>query len=409
MDLLPDRDVVLEQEQAIRGKQLPFSYSSSSVPLPNNRWDAQIQRGWLGHQEDGMMRCFESGAAAAATTASKLELMDASPTNDEDDVGDDDVRRRDSQALEREHMFDKVVTPSDVGKLNRLVIPKQHAEKYFPLDSSANEKGLLLNFEDRSGKPWRFRYSYWNSSQSYVMTKGWSRFVKEKKLDAGDIVSFQRGVGESSKDRLYIDWRRRPDAPEPSSLAHHFAFHRSVPWSPLFLQGPAVSMGRRQQVQVVQPNYMSHVVGRNPYGGGGYSYNNAVNPCSGSVFYLRPSSSAVPQQVGMVQVQQGGVEPMVFNSVPVVHGKVAAKRLRLFGVNMECPISESDECDILSSTSIPHAAVASSQTPSLSSHHHYHHHQHPLQLRLYNGTPLPTLPTNMVNKGKESMSFDLDI
>uniref|UniRef100_A0A803NSH8 TF-B3 domain-containing protein n=1 Tax=Cannabis sativa TaxID=3483 RepID=A0A803NSH8_CANSA len=99
-------------------------------------------------------------------------------------------------------MFDKVVTPSDVGKLNRLVIPKQHAEKYFPLDNSSttedSSKGLLLNFEDRNGKSWRFRYSYWNSSQSYVMTKGWSRFVKEKKLDAGDIVSFERGVGDES-------------------------------------------------------------------------------------------------------------------------------------------------------------------------------------------------------------------
>uniref|UniRef100_J3M0P9 TF-B3 domain-containing protein n=1 Tax=Oryza brachyantha TaxID=4533 RepID=J3M0P9_ORYBR len=82
----------------------------------------------------------------------------------------------DVEVIEKEHMFDKVVTPSDVGKLNRLVIPKQHAEKYFPLDSAANEKGLLLSFEDRTGKLWRFRYSYWNSSQSYVMTKGWSRF-----------------------------------------------------------------------------------------------------------------------------------------------------------------------------------------------------------------------------------------
>ncbi|KAF2615649.1 hypothetical protein F2Q70_00006959 [Brassica cretica] len=69
---------------------------------------------------------------------------------------------------EKEHMFDKVVTPSDVGKLNRLVIPKQHAERYFPLDSSNNQNGTLLNFQDRNGKMWRFRYSYWNSSQSYA-------------------------------------------------------------------------------------------------------------------------------------------------------------------------------------------------------------------------------------------------
>ena len=43
-------------------------------------------------------------------------------------------------------MFDKVVTPSDVGKLNRLVIPKQHAEKYFSLDARvavAGQRGWL--------------------------------------------------------------------------------------------------------------------------------------------------------------------------------------------------------------------------------------------------------------------------
>eukprot|EP00249_Psilotum_nudum_P014188 c24709_g1_i3 orf=380-3064(-) len=112
---------------------------------------------------------------------------------------------RSVRSLNREHLFDKAVTPSDVGKLNRLVIPKQHAERCFPLDVNANEKGLILNFEDSSGKVWRFRYSYWNSSQSYVLTKGWSRFVKEKKLDAGDIVTFERG----SNQQLFISWRRR--------------------------------------------------------------------------------------------------------------------------------------------------------------------------------------------------------
>uniref|UniRef100_A0A0D3GWI4 TF-B3 domain-containing protein n=1 Tax=Oryza barthii TaxID=65489 RepID=A0A0D3GWI4_9ORYZ len=54
-------------------------------------------------------------------------------------------------AAEREHMFDKVVTPSDVGKLNRLVVPKQHAERFFP----AAAAGTQLCFEDRAGTPWR--------------------------------------------------------------------------------------------------------------------------------------------------------------------------------------------------------------------------------------------------------------
>ncbi|GFP96625.1 ap2/erf and b3 domain-containing transcription factor rav1, partial [Phtheirospermum japonicum] len=114
----------------------------------------------------------------------------------------------------REQLFEKAVTPSDVGKLNRLVIPKQHAEKHFPLQSGNICKGVLLNFEDIGGKVWRFRYSYWNSSQSYVLTKGWSRFVKEKALRAGDVVSFQRSTGPDKQ--LYIDWKARPGSNDDS-------------------------------------------------------------------------------------------------------------------------------------------------------------------------------------------------
>ncbi|XP_010934031.1 B3 domain-containing protein Os03g0120900 [Elaeis guineensis] len=232
--------------------------------------------------------------------------------------------------VEKEHMFDKVVTPSDVGKLNRLVIPKQHAEKYFPLDMSTNEKGMLLSFEDRTGKPWRFRYSYWNSSQSYVMTKGWSRFVKEKRLDAGDTVSFGRGVGEAARDRLFIDWRRRP---EPHNLP------RQLPRLPLPL--PGVSLARSVSPWggrlFVPPAALVY-----DHGQQGYGYN-AANPGSGQFLFFR-SAAAGPPQIG---VQPGGGSssgdevvagvPLVLDSVPLVHSQAQAKRVRLFGVNLDCP------------------------------------------------------------------------
>ncbi|KAE8713170.1 B3 domain-containing protein [Hibiscus syriacus] len=112
---------------------------------------------------------------------------------------------------EWEPLFQKPLTPSDVGKLNRLVIPKNHAEKYFPL-GGGDSGGLLMSFEDESCKRWSFRYSYWNSSQSYVLTKGWSRYVKEKKLHAGDIVLFQRHRPDFG--RLFIGWNRRSAAAE---------------------------------------------------------------------------------------------------------------------------------------------------------------------------------------------------
>ncbi|KAK3119785.1 hypothetical protein QOZ80_9AG0675140 [Eleusine coracana subsp. coracana] len=142
---------------------------------------------------------------------------------------------------EREHLFEKTLTPSDVGKLNRLVIPKQHAERYFPLSGDSGEKGLILSFEDEAGKPWRFRYSYWTSSQSYVLTKGWSRYVKEKHLDAGDVVHFERMRGLGIGDRLFIGFRRRGEsataavAPLPAVRVVAAAQNagEQQPWSPM--------------------------------------------------------------------------------------------------------------------------------------------------------------------------------
>ncbi|XP_010474686.1 PREDICTED: B3 domain-containing transcription factor NGA3 [Camelina sativa] len=243
---------------------------------------------------------------------------------------------------EKEHMFDKVVTPSDVGKLNRLVIPKQHAERYFPLDSSNNQNGTLLNFQDRNGKMWRFRYSYWNSSQSYVMTKGWSRFVKEKKLDAGDIVSFQRGIGdESERSKLYIDWRHRPDmslvqAHQFGNFGFNFNFPTTSQYSNRFLPLPeynAVPIHRSLNIGNHQRSYYNNNNQRQEFVGYG-TYGNLAGRC----YY---TGSPLDQR-NIV-----GSEPLVIESVPVVPGRLtpvmlppppstAGKRLRLFGVNMEC-------------------------------------------------------------------------
>ncbi|KAJ6797406.1 B3 domain-containing protein [Iris pallida] len=205
-----------------------------------------------------------------------------------------------ADADEHEYMFEKVVTPSDVGKLNRLVIPKQHAERYFPLDPASNEKGgLLLSFEeDRTGRPWRFRYSYWNSSQSYVMTKGWSRFVKDKRLDAGDTVTFSRSA---STGRLFIDWRRRPAPPDP----------------PLLLRSSVVPWGWGGIF--VPPLPSSMIAGTSNH--------------SSPAMYFRPMGPTPPLF---------RMEPRILDSLPVCAAE--PKRVRLFGVNLDCS-SEQDADD----------------------------------------------------------------
>ncbi|KAI0520482.1 hypothetical protein KFK09_007958 [Dendrobium nobile] len=218
--------------------------------------------------------------------------------------------------VEKEHMFEKVVTPSDVGKLNRLVIPKQHAEKYFPLDSSTHDKGLLLNFEDRNGKPWRFRYSYWNSSQSYVMTKGWSRFVKEKRLDAGDTVSFGRGVGDAARDRLFIDWKRRPDPhydPPASLRIPRFAYHPTASHHP-YLPFPRSSTVPWATSRFFAPSSLA----------------------TNYLYFRSPQPGPQPDR--------GPTIPMVLDSFPVGQAKTsgATKRVRLFGVNLE-PLRDAED------------------------------------------------------------------
>ncbi|XP_014660166.1 AP2/ERF and B3 domain-containing protein Os01g0141000-like [Setaria italica] len=111
-------------------------------------------------------------------------------------------------------VVDRRLSQLPISPLLALASHCIHAEKHFPLKrvpEAATGEGVLLNFEDSEGKVWRFRYSYWNSSQSYVLTKGWSRFVGEKGLRVGDTIVFSHSTyGEERQ--LLIDCRktRRP-------------------------------------------------------------------------------------------------------------------------------------------------------------------------------------------------------
>ncbi|KAK4763289.1 hypothetical protein SAY86_009057 [Trapa natans] len=251
------------------------------VPQPNGRWGAQIyennQRIWLGtyENEDNAAKAYEIAARClrgSCRNPTVLNFIGTEKGGNEDNVAEAELLRMYSKLeivrMLRTHtyndeleqvkhsirysaaagrhgpprrvLFQKMMTPSDVGRQNRLVIPKKYAEKHFVpqvgtgssseeletvtilqpritptqvtstnATANASTKGVhMLNFRDANeGKVWKFRFSYWHRSRSYVLTRGWSRFVKEKSLKAGDMVSFQQSAG--SKKRYYIHYSKQ--------------------------------------------------------------------------------------------------------------------------------------------------------------------------------------------------------
>ncbi|KAF8725924.1 hypothetical protein HU200_020492 [Digitaria exilis] len=257
---MPEADWMDGDDEASPAPARSSSRYKGVVPQPNGRWGAQIYerhaRVWLGTfaDEAAAARAYDVAAlrfrgsggavnfpgAGGVPSAAEMAFLAARPKSEVVDMlrkhtYDDELRqalRSGSGAGERGDLslslvprvalFEKAVTPSDVGRLNRLVVPKLHAEKHFPPlagdEDDATAPPVLLAFEDvgDGGKVWRFRYSYWSSSQSYVLTRGWSRFVREKGIVAGDTVAFSQAAavtddGEvvGGKRRMFIECRKR--------------------------------------------------------------------------------------------------------------------------------------------------------------------------------------------------------
>ena len=95
------------------------------------------------------------------------------------------------QGISSQLLFRKVLAPRDVAKHPRLLIPKEYALRYFP-PVTGDVESVQIVFYDKDGVPWTFRYSCWESNQSFVFTTGWKQFVNAKGLQRGETISFYR-------------------------------------------------------------------------------------------------------------------------------------------------------------------------------------------------------------------------
>ncbi|XP_077225344.1 auxin response factor 18-like [Tasmannia lanceolata] len=94
---------------------------------------------------------------------------------------------------EKPASFAKTLTQSDANNGGGFSVPRYCAETIFPrLDYSADPPVQTILAKDVHGEIWKFRHIYRGTPRRHLLTTGWSTFVNQKKLVAGDSIVFLR-------------------------------------------------------------------------------------------------------------------------------------------------------------------------------------------------------------------------
>jgi len=91
--------------------------------------------------------------------------------------------------------FAKTLTQSDANNGGGFSVPRYCAETIFPrLDYSNDPPVQTVLARDVHGEVWKFRHIYRGTPRRHLLTTGWSTFVNQKKLVAGDAIVFLRSA-----------------------------------------------------------------------------------------------------------------------------------------------------------------------------------------------------------------------
>lgn len=98
-----------------------------------------------------------------------------------------------SASSDKPTSFAKTLTQSDANNGGGFSVPRYCAETIFPrLDYSADPPVQNVIAKDVHGETWKFRHIYRGTPRRHLLTTGWSTFVNQKKLVAGDSIVFLR-------------------------------------------------------------------------------------------------------------------------------------------------------------------------------------------------------------------------
>ncbi|KAJ7530024.1 hypothetical protein O6H91_15G075500 [Diphasiastrum complanatum] len=126
------------------------------------------------------------------------------------------------------HMFIKPLTASDTSTHGGFSVPRRAAEECLPpLDFQQSPPTQDLIAKDLHGVEWKFRHIYRGHPKRHLLTTGWSVFVSQKRLVAGDAVIFLRG--ENGELRLGVRRSiRQQSSVTSSSLLSSHSMHLGV-------------------------------------------------------------------------------------------------------------------------------------------------------------------------------------
>ncbi|GLT46316.1 hypothetical protein SLA2020_200780 [Shorea laevis] len=206
---------------------------------------------------------------------------------DLDELGLDEEGGGESPRKSTPHMFCKTLTASDTSTHGGFSVPRRAAEDCFPpLDYKQQRPSQELVAKDLHGVEWRFRHIYRGQPRRHLLTTGWSIFVSQKNLVAGDAVLFLRG--EDGELRLGIRRAIRPRNGLPDSIVENQNSYPNI-LSPV---GNAIST--RSTFHVFYSPRASHAEFVIPY----QKFINSIrNPvCTGTRFKMRFEMDDSPER-----------------------------------------------------------------------------------------------------------------
>eukprot|EP01018_Ginkgo_biloba_P031313 Gb_39786 [translate_table: standard] len=125
----------------------------------------------------------------------RIRLVPINRDEDCEDCNTMDEESNNNNSTEKPVSFAKTLTQSDANNGGGFSVPRYCAETIFPrLDYSSDPPVQTVLAKDVHGEVWKFRHIYRGTPRRHLLTTGWSTFVNQKKLVAGDSIVFLRSL-----------------------------------------------------------------------------------------------------------------------------------------------------------------------------------------------------------------------